>query len=195
MQFKGRSQSEMVAFRSAVLTPILQRQLLGLDDAYTPVVHQAIMGDSEELTIEAVTRFYLKEDPTDPVFIPNYRRNLLYLPIARWHLGRMMGIPPAVDSESNLRYYIQFINNHDRIVEALRATGYAGYDENRFPLLMEAEVKAISKESLTVFFGAELGKYVSDIQFRCTRSCGTNIWHPAIVQTRRHICCATVGGC
>ena len=70
-QFK-RTRQTPASLRSKVLTPILQRQLAGVNDAYTPSVCTGI-NRSGELSIHDVTRFYLGADPVDPSYIWNYR--------------------------------------------------------------------------------------------------------------------------
>ena len=76
------------AWQSKVLTPILQRQLQGVSDAYTPSIDAGVGPDENdddnnnsvegELTIAAVTKFYLATDPVHPDCIPFYVRNLVY---------------------------------------------------------------------------------------------------------------------
>ena len=73
--------------------PILMRQLWGVDDAQAPFVEKAIRGAYQTLNAEAVTPFYPGDDPADLVHIPTYRRNLLYIPMARRCLGHLMDAP------------------------------------------------------------------------------------------------------
>lgn len=84
------------AWRSIVLTPILQRHLHGVPDSYAPCVRQALLPEEEEdpskedtrkLTIYDATYFYFCKDPTHPSFASIYYRNLIYRPEARWHLA------------------------------------------------------------------------------------------------------------
>ena len=86
-EYKG----EPTAFRSKVLTPILQRQLAAIQENYGPAVRAAVRNGNGNPTITDATRLYLGVDPTDPGWIPNYRRNLLHIPEARWHLGVIIG--------------------------------------------------------------------------------------------------------
>ena len=158
---KSTEDTAMVGFRSVVLTPILQRQLFGIHDAYTPYVHSIIMDNNPKLNIEAVTKFYLGEDPTDPAYIPTYRRNLLYLPEARWHLGLTMGVLGKLPEPKACGLYFDKIqNHHDMIIEALPGLEY---DHDRFPLLTQAERSAIIEEGLELFFEEELARPVRHI--------------------------------
>jgi hypothetical protein len=150
---KGLSKAEMVGFRSVVLTPILQRQLWGFHDAYTPFVRDAVRRKQAQLTIAAATEFYLKDDPTDPAYIPYYRRSLLSVPLARWHLGYIM-------ENYSHQYYNRVQENHDRILATLRVHGFQAYDHMSIPLLAAIEVEAISDEGLTLYFKPELAKLV-----------------------------------
>ena len=97
------------SFRSKVLNPILQRYLKGIHDAYAPVVQEAVAqasaevenflnikkgnAEDDKVTILGATVFYLSEDPLDTKNIPYYRRNLVYLPEARWHATSSMTAP------------------------------------------------------------------------------------------------------
>ena len=169
-QLKGRSKEGMVTFRSAILTPLLQRQRRGVDDAYTPSVCAAIRRHASNtlqvehakgsLTIRAATNFYLKDDPTNPSHIPSYRRNLLYLPVARWHLGRVLGQPGDQGPEAALAYYKSILEHHDTIMESLHTEAYAGYNADGVPFLTRAEVTAILLEGIEAFFKAELDEQV-----------------------------------
>ena len=173
----------MKAFRSAVLTPILQRQLWGVPDAYTPFVRSAIKGKKHaELTIKAATEFYLKRDPTDPSNIPIYRRNLLYIPEARWHLQRLMGRPPIPQHRDQVE------DNHDLIMVALRE-GYKEFDKHGFPLLTQAEASAIVEEGLEEFFEVEIANLVKHIIPFDPLCCLTIsiIYHPELVSNSRNV--------
>ena len=155
-RFRGFTNEAMAGFRSAILTPILQRQLCAVPDAYTPSIHRGVKGHHTELTIQAATEFYLKEDPTDPENIPNYHRNLLYIHEARWHLGCVMEtVPDEGDDKKHIEYYNQFLEDHDRIMLAVK-DGYKGYSETGIPYLTPAERTAIEREQLEDFFTSEL---------------------------------------
>ena len=162
LQLKGYSEDLMVGFRSKVLTPLLVRQLHGIHDAYTPFVRQAVQGgETKEMTIEAATRFYLQRDPTDPIYIPTYRRNLLFTPIPRWFLGYTMKIITTKDkAKVQWNYYNQFIDDHDLLIPMLQDLEHQGLDGNNVPLLMQAEVDMIMRESLGLYFKAELVIYI-----------------------------------
>lgn len=74
-------------FRSKVLTPVLQRQIHGIPDAYAPSVRSALTSVPGLVTITDATTFYLTDDPIDPKNAPALCRNLIYSREARWHLG------------------------------------------------------------------------------------------------------------
>ena len=89
---------------SKVLTPILQRQIAGVPDAYLPSIHAGVLDSedddsdldeedntSREMTIAEATIFYLNRDPTDPALILEYRHNLLYTRELRWYLSTLLG--------------------------------------------------------------------------------------------------------
>jgi len=78
-------------FRSESLTPVLQRQLKGVPDDCARFIRNAIAPHDAKPTISQVTSFYLGLDPLDPIHIPSYRRNLVYIREARWHLAILMG--------------------------------------------------------------------------------------------------------
>jgi hypothetical protein len=161
----------MVTFRSAVLTPILQRQRLGVDDAYMPSVLAAVRAlasnprkptpKTEPASIHAATGFYLSDDPIHPSHNVSYRRNLLYLPIARWHLGRVLGQPKDPGPESEISYYNSFFEHHDNIMEVLRVEGHPGRNANGVPLLTRAEITAIILEGIEDFFQMEFDEQVT----------------------------------
>ena len=169
MGLRRYSDQAMVAFRSKTLTPILMRQLWGVDDAYAPSVEGAVKRSHKSLTIQAATEFYLDDDPADPAFIPTYRRNILYVPMARWYLGRVMRIddPKSGSVTKAPDYYKLFLNDHDIIMKSLKQTSFQGEDENGFPLLSEVEVSAITREGLSPFFAPEIKRLVSAFSMLC----------------------------
>lgn len=150
------------SFRSKILTPILQRQLSGLPDAYTPTVRAAVSTIvGEEPTIEDVTRFYLDDDPVDPAFIASYRRGLLHVPEPRWHLALVAGVASMTPTQDSIDHYAKVRRNHDEIMEAITAMQeFKEYDEVGLPLLTHTEVKAILDEGLETFFEHELNYVV-----------------------------------
>lgn len=149
------------SFRSKTLTPILQRHRLGIHDAYAPFVRAGISSEAEPLTIEDVTDFYLGVDPTDPEFIPSYRRNLLYLPDSRWHLGLTLGVVPKKDKGAAISHYNRVRDNHDAIMKSLQAEDKTEPITDGIDLLSHAEVAAIIDEGLEGFFRSELDQVVS----------------------------------
>jgi len=153
-----RRQLPPAAFRSRVLTPILQRQRRGLHDGYTPCVRAGVRSTAEDPSIQDATAFYLKADPTDPRWIPSYRHNLIYVPEPRWHLGVVMGV--AASDEAAIEHYNKVKENHDKIMESLRTNGVE-VDKDNVRLLSEAEVRAVISEGIEDFFYEELQRVVS----------------------------------
>ena len=145
-------------FRSYVLTPILQRQLLGVHDAYRPSVSDAVGCGSRNPTIGQVTEFYLTVDPTDAALIGSYRYNAVFIPEVRWHLGIVVGIFRLGDSSS----YNRIKEHHDDLMAVLRAESEEDVDSNQVPLFSEAMVKVVIDEGLDLFFGSELGRVVGN---------------------------------
>jgi len=109
-----------------------------------------------------VTRFYLQDDPTDPIFIQTYRRNLLYIPNPRWHLGVVMGKEYG-SSQAAIDHYKKVMDNHYVIMLDLEMEGHKRYDNNNIPLLSYVEIKCIIDEGLEDFFKEELQNVVRDI--------------------------------
>jgi len=147
------------AIRFKVLNPILQRYLQGVHDGYTPSVRAAISGGVEP-TLRDVSMFYLSKDPVDPDAVSLYRRNLLYIPESRWHLGVLLGNAIL----ENIRYYDKFRINHDNIMEELSqddATTTASGEEST---INEVEVRSIFDEGLEDFFTDQLERVVRVLQ-------------------------------
>ena len=154
------------SFRSKVLNPILQRYLRGVPDCYTPSVRAAISGDQEP-TITDATAFYLSQDPVDPVHIPHYRRNLIYIVESRWHLCSLLGrvkIGSSIDFNT-LR------DHHDTVMGAVAeedtepsedSDGETSDEEGPVEF-SEAEIRVILYEGLDDFFEAELENTVCSL--------------------------------
>jgi hypothetical protein len=141
------------AFRSKVLTPILQRHLWGVHDAYGPSVRGAILnGDEGKVTIGMATQFYLSDDPTDPMLIPTYRRNIIYNPEVRWHLGIIMD-KKTVGGELS---YNNTRVNHDIVMDSLQEEDGGAGDMEGPPKFSKLEVDTIVVERLEAFFDWEL---------------------------------------
>ena len=155
-----RRKLQPAAFRSRVLTPILQRQRVGLYDGYTPCVRAGVSSTAEGPSIQDATSFYLRADPTDPRWIPSYCHNLLYIPESRWHLGVLMGV--AASDEAAIEHYNKVKENHDKIMESLRTNGVEK-DKDDVRLLSLAEVRAIISEGIEDFFYEELRRVVSGL--------------------------------
>ena len=149
-------------FRSKTLTPILQRQRVGLHDAYTPYVSAGINKQKDKLSIEDVTRFYLKIDPTDPKYIPSYRHNLLYCPDARWYLGFLINGSKS-SPEQTINHHRLVRDNHNTIIKSLPVDeDHRELDSQGIPLLSHSEVRCIVSEKLESFFMDELHQVVSE---------------------------------
>ena len=102
-------------FRSAILTPILQRYLWGIPDSYTPVICAAVAKGNEEPTLADATKFYLRMDPVDHTYLPQYRRNLLYIAESRWYLGTLLdNFDVTSDNDFNKTRI-----NHDAVMESI----------------------------------------------------------------------------
>lgn len=166
-----------VAFRSMALTPLLQRQLWGLEENYSPSVRDVVSNNKGTPTITQVTEFYLGEDPTDPGWIPNYKRNLVQVPEVRWHLAVVMGLHAV----GNGIPYNRIRANQDLLTHAGHehddddavgepASQHDGDDDDdgsdmhvdpaSIPLLTETEVQVIFNEGLEEFFEQELERVV-----------------------------------
>ena len=145
------------AFFSAVLSPILIRQFMGVHDDLSETVRAVVAKGEESATADDVVEFYLKADPTDPSYIPFYRRQLLNMPIARWHLAVVLGLIRM----AHTRHYHRFYNDHVLIMESLT---YDELDpETNIPLLNKTDMAAIAAERLEGFFRQELGLVVCTI--------------------------------
>ena len=151
------------SFRSHTLTPILQRQLRAVHDAYLPSVNTAMIRKGEtSLTISRVTEIYLRQDPTLAYLIPRYRHHLLYTPEPRWHLGIVIHPGRLGDPE----FYNSVREHHEQILIAVRERegkgkeGHTVCDSRGMPVLRRAEVRAIILEGLEEFFTQELSAVV-----------------------------------
>ena len=140
-----------VKYRSAVLTPLLQRQLMGVDENYMPPVRDAISNGRGTPTIEHATEFYLSIDPTEPDWIPTYRRNLIYIPEARWHLGIVMGKWSIGSAQS----HSMIEKNTDLLLRDCDSNS-----DGELPLFNQTEVAVIVSESVEQFFEDELERVV-----------------------------------
>ena len=143
-------------FRSKVLTPILQRHLRGVPDHYTPVVSLAFTSDEEAVTISDATNFYLKEDPTDPQWIPSYRRNLISIPEVRWHLSVVLGKAKLGDGT----HYDKIRKQHDTLMKILSEQSTDDEDSDIVASFSTEEVALIVEEELEDYFGEELADSV-----------------------------------
>lgn len=141
------------AFRSSVLTPILQRQVHGIPDGYAPVIERSMNKDFNRrlVTIGEATEFYLAMDPVHPSCISSYRRNLLYNREARWHLNHLVG---TVDINS-IEDFEWSLEHHDLILENVSKR-----DAKGIPKLNATEVQVICFEDLDDYFPTELKRVV-----------------------------------
>jgi hypothetical protein len=163
-------------WRPRSLTPLLVRQLFGVDENYGPSVAAAIAQGPTDPTIAEATDFYLTMDLTNPRWIPNFRRNLVHIPEARWHLGIVLGV-----HRIGARRVYDFVHrNQDKLTKYFQALAKASgppapepfNDENSddmsqpldvtdFPLYSRTEVEVITDEHLEGFFTVELNQVVS----------------------------------
>ena len=140
-------------FRSKVLTPILQRHLQGVPDHYAPQV-SLVISANDDVTIGDATKFYLGQDPTDPQWIPTYRRNILYVPEVRWHLCVVLGKVKLGDADA----YNRIRREHDDLINGHRDDGS---DEDDSTIAFgEAEVDVIVQDGLEEYFAEELANVV-----------------------------------
>jgi hypothetical protein len=167
---------DRIAWRPRTLTPLLARQLWGVDENYGPSVAAAVGQGSKKPTIAQATSFYLSMDLTHPRWIPNYRHNLVYIPEARWHLGTVLGNIQI----GGRRAYDRIQRNQDKLTKYLQAQAKAQgipepeassegesedetqpMDEATFPLYSQTEVDVITNEYLEDFLSAEVVRVVS----------------------------------
>jgi hypothetical protein len=162
---------EAVNFRSKVLTPILQRQLWGVEENYGPALRLAVAGAPKNPTIAQATQFYLENDPTDPDWIPTFRRNLIYIPEARWHLGFVLGnyTVDDVTAYDSVRKNVDQIYKSMQKIAAIRARNKAAgkaavkpkpTEDTEVPELGILETYIIFSEHLDDFFEPELKRVV-----------------------------------
>jgi len=153
--YKGKRED----FRSKVLNPVLQRQLCGIPDNYAAPICDVMAGDGE-VTIYDATVFYLANDPLNPRCIPSYRRNLIYIREARWHLGVLEGV---IKVESNYDFD-WVLKNHNSILDGLGHESSEeeedGKDGNPIPKLRRVEVEVIVVERLNSHFAYDLNRVV-----------------------------------
>lgn len=142
-------------FRSTTLTPILQRQLRGVPDAYGPAIRKAITPSNSIPTIGQATTFYLGVNPLSTGCIPYYRRHLLYVREARWHLAILMG---KVDIKS-VEDFDRSLRHHDVIMDALCESPRP--TPGSIPPLNQVEAVVITVEGIDEFFRQELSWTVS----------------------------------
>ena len=140
-------------FRSMVLNPVMQRHRLGVPADYAPVVERVVSGKRIP-TIQDAARFYLQDDPVDPATINSYRRNIIYISEARWHLCIMLG----VFSVDNPTTFHEVHTNTDTIMEDLKENppGPTKHDPDGVPAYTSKEVTLIIHEGLDKFFKDEL---------------------------------------
>ena len=147
--FRGEEED----FRSKVLNPILQRQLHGLSDAYAPPIASQISTSGKEVTIADATMFYLSIDPLDPSCIPTYRRNLIYIREATWHLACLLKKIAYLDREE----YNWVLEVNETVLYAIRKRPDG---ETSFPPFSAAEVEAMVVLGIQDWFAEELEEVV-----------------------------------
>ena len=154
-------QQSPVTFRSRVLNPILQRYIEGVADNYLSCVESALTrGEPRKATFADAVRFYLSEDPVDTRWIPSLRRNLVYIPEARWYLALVEDVP---DEGSGGKYYFQLQTDHDIIMESLNKGTRPVNPNSPIMFLSHVEIQIIGNEGLTNWFKPELKLVVSGL--------------------------------
>jgi len=148
---------EPADFRSKVLTPILQRQLVGVTDGDLPTLNTVIGKNESRPTIREATVFYLTVDPTDPDLIPNYRYTTVFTPEVRWHLGTVMGVIEVGDGAAYDRI---FGRNQDALMVAIQAQPDDAVEGSRAAVLDAPMITVINEEGLRQFFTKELEQAV-----------------------------------
>jgi hypothetical protein len=153
----------------------LARQFLGVDENYGPSVAVAVVQGSRDPTIAEVTDFYLAMDLMNPRWIPNFRRNLIHIPEAHWHLGIVLGVHRIGEH----RVYNSVHRNQDKLTKHFQALVKANgpptpnpfnkanpdkesqlVDVDDFPPYSQAEVNVITDERIEGFFTVELSRVV-----------------------------------
>ena len=164
-------------FYSKILTPILVRQLKGLHDALSHVVRAMVSQGKPPATTAQAVEFYFNIDPTHPRLIPHYRRQLINLPIARWHLATVYGVCTLGNGDS----YDRFHDDHDGIMRSLKENGCGERGPSKIPLLNWEEVTAIVAEGLAPFFKPELDLVVRHLQFLSVNSSSNPFKSPSLL--------------
>lgn len=170
----GSGSATASRWRSKVLTPIVQRQIAGVSDAYRPSLEHAVrdqtldLSKNPQMTIAEATDFYLSMDPTDPQWITTYRRNLIYSRELRWYLAVLMKEQTGVEV-GDAHYYKKTIEHHDYLLDESKIldspTSSEGgekeinddlQDDEDPPLFTDMEVYVIISEGIEFFFEEEL---------------------------------------
>lgn len=162
VSFKG----DISRFYSKVLTPLLVRWLRGIHDASSATVLALVAKGHKRATIEHAIAFYLRMDPTDPKYIPIYRRQLLNVPIPRWHAAVTMNVVSLSGRSAGI-HYDRFHTDHDVIMKSLLTSPYTQLDNNRLPLLNKTEVAVLIATRLDGMFAQELTMAVSRSRIVC----------------------------
>lgn len=135
-------------FRSRVFTPILQRQLQGMPDAYAPALSRklSLTKPCGPVSIREATAFYLGVDPLNHLCIGSFRRNLIYIREARWHLAvRLEKIDIA--SKSHFDWYL---DNHEIILKGLQEDAEDRQSESESDAELEVEISHKLKKKTTI---------------------------------------------
>lgn len=145
-------------WRSKVLTPIMQRQLQGICDAYAPSVESAVYAgepldsddeDEEKITIANATEFYLDRDPLNPAEIPNYRRNMIYIHQMKWHLSILLDKFPV----TSVDWYHRSLSLHDK---QMRSKVFPDDEATAIPPFSPMDVQFIVFSHLEDYFAGDI---------------------------------------
>ena len=140
-------------FRSMVLNPVMQRHRFGVPADYTRTVKRVASGVREP-TIRDVIVFYLGRDPVDPAIINSYRRNILYVSEARWHLCVVLGVIAINDP---CTFHDVHANTNIILLDLQKnPPGPTKHDLYGVPAYTAMEVNVILHEGLDEFFRDEL---------------------------------------
>ena len=151
-------------YRSKILTPVLQRHLCGIPDAYGPTVRRAMQAEGKSPTIREVTKFYLNADPVDPIWIPSYRYGAIRIPELRWYVKVLVDGPEA-GVIGDVHVHRNVMRNQELMMQRMAEAGDSDDVEPGVPRLTAIEVEIIICEQIDIFFLQELMRVVGQCRF------------------------------